>query len=185
MKKQVITYSFVVLLGVVIGLLLYPMIFGKMGPSTPFDTRVVPDSSFMSSAPDTFWVEQDTIYILKYMYQDTGSTEIMVDTVYIAEERPVVTSHKFFEHGNFILSNVWVKGPTQIYTIDNSVVVNWQRHFDAVYSPRINTSLSKAKTNNLLKGIAAGGIFTAGLMSGDWRIAAGATIVGGGIIIIF
>ena len=181
MKKQIVPFLITAILGIVIGLLLHPVIWKTESQ----DIYVAPDSTFMSGEPDTFWVEQDTVYLPEYVYQDTGSTEIIVDTVYVMQERPVIRSYKIFDHGDFVLSEIWVNSPTRIYDIDNAVVVSWQDHYDLNYKPQVNRQLSKAKSSNLLKGLAAGGIFTAGLMSGDWRIAAGATLVGGGIIIIF
>ena len=176
----------IAVLGIVVGLLLYPTFFGKDKPGISITAPVVPvDSSFMSGEPDTVWVESEQIFIPTYVYNDTGSTRVVTDTIYVSEERLVYTSHKFFPHGEFVLSNVWVKGPTEIFSIDNSVVVDWQKHFDVNYRPWVDQRIFKAKKTNLLKGLLAGGIFTAGLMSGDWRIAAGATVATGGIMIIF
>ncbi len=182
MKQQVLTYTFVVILGIIIGLLLYPVFFGKT--ELPIIT-VAPDSTFMSSEPDTFWVEQDTVYLPEYVYQDTGSTDIIIDTVYVETTRPVVVSYKLFQHSDFVLSEVWAKGPARTYSIDNSVVVDWQDHFDAVYKPTIDKNISKTKYNNLLKGGTAGALLAAGFMSGDWRITAGAMVASSAIVIIF
>ncbi len=173
----------VAILGVVVGMLLHPVLF----KSTITIPQVTPDSTFMSGVPDTFWIESETIFVPKYIYQDTGSTEVLmiIDTVYIQEEREVIVSHKFFPHGDFVLSNVWVKSPTHIYSVDNSIVVDWQRQFDSVRRPSIERDLVRAKKSNLLKGIAAGAITTAGLLSKNPYIAAGGFVLGTTIIFVF
>jgi len=184
MNKQITTYLIIAILCIVIGLLLHPVFFnGKTEP--PIVTPVAPDSTFMTGAPDTFWVEAETIYKPRYIYQDTGSVRTIIDTQYVARERPIMNSYKHFDHSKFVTSEVWTKSLSPVFDISNSVVVDWQEHYNDNYRPQIDIKLKDEKKHSLIKGLAAGAIFTAGLATGDWRIAAGGTAGALGIIIIF
>lgn len=185
MNKQITTYLIVGILCIVIGLLLHPVFFEKTEP--PIVIPVAPDSTFMTGAPDTVWTEAEIIYVPKYTYRDTGSTryDTVRETTYVAVERTVINSYKYFKHSDFTTSKIWTKSAGEVFDIDNEVIVEWQEHYEAEYEPQIKADIKRRNENNLLKATAAMALAAGGAATGEWEIALVGIGLGGIVIIAF
>ena len=185
MKKEIVKIGINVILGIVIGFLLCPVI-NKPEITTP--VGIVPDSTSMSSVPDTIWREVFTYVPEKVVvYNDTGSTKIIYSDIglQLPEPTEIFWAYEEFNPNDYTKSEVFVAAPDSVYLIQNNVVVQWDKYVTDNVMPEINIKTNKVKKNSLIKGLAAGAVLVAGVATGDWRIAAGGAVAAGGIVIFF
>ena len=181
-KRDLLIYIVVVILGIVIGYLLYP-VFHKVESTA---VVIPPDSTSMVSVPDTVW--RDSVVLVArptVVYRDTGKTKLKIiyDQSNVPSQTNELWSFKRFIHSKYVQSDVYALAPDTVSLFKNNVVVDWNKYYDDNILPDLNVKFSQEKQSALLKGIIAGGVMIAGITSKNPYIAGGGLLLAGGIVI--
>lgn len=195
--KNIWKYLIPAVLGIIIGLFLYPHIFGE---EKPLPIIQPPETSRFEPEP----IKPDTVRIIKYV-QVPGKPATPKVTVVTDLDDEIETpsgipyyeseitfyydetlnhNPKLKEDGAWLArTKTWAYSTAPVDSFKQLPMIRWNYYYDKYVSPTHEFQLEKAKNTNLFKGLAAGAITVAGLAYGEWYTAVPAMV--GSVFIVF
>jgi hypothetical protein len=195
--KSAWKYLIPAVLGIIIGLLLYPYIFGD---EKPLPIIQPPETSAIEPKP----MKPDTVRIIKYVQVPGKPAKPHVTVVTTLDDEietpPGIPYYEsevtlFYDAAMTAMpklkadsawlakTTTWAYSMAPVDSFKQSLTVRWNLYYKTYVEPTHIYEIEKTKQTNLFKGLAAGAIAIAGMAYGEWYVAVPAMV--GSVFIVF